>query len=176
MQFDFGSNWIAFSRRALTPEKVELARRDFTRLLKGIDLKGKSFLDIGFGQGLSLLLAQEAGAHVFGNDINPKCRVALANSTSLLNRNRSTAHRTGPFFLKVSIIGVNALPHTINDVIMDIAFIRWANSTHFLTRDSPAHGEKLTFFILSLKISSPYPIISISPFFKKDLSHRLTEK
>jgi 2-polyprenyl-3-methyl-5-hydroxy-6-metoxy-1,4-benzoquinol methylase len=84
MQFDFGKNWIAFSRRALTPEKVELARRDFARLFKGIELKGKSFLDIGFGQGLSLLLAREAGADVFGNDINPKCSEALAVTASVL--------------------------------------------------------------------------------------------
>lgn len=43
-------------------------------------LKGKWFLDIGFGQGLSLLLAATHGALVVGNDINPKCRLALETS------------------------------------------------------------------------------------------------
>jgi 2-polyprenyl-6-hydroxyphenyl methylase/3-demethylubiquinone-9 3-methyltransferase len=84
MQFDFGQNWIDFAKQALTQEKVAQARSDFLRLFAGIDLKGKTFLDIGFGQGLGLLSAQNAGATVFGNDINPKCRQALALSASVL--------------------------------------------------------------------------------------------
>ncbi len=85
MQFDFGQNWIEFSRQALTPEKVYQSRRDFLQLFSGIDLRGKSFLDIGFGQGLGLIAAKDSGAQVFGNDINPKCREALALSASMLN-------------------------------------------------------------------------------------------
>jgi 2-polyprenyl-6-hydroxyphenyl methylase/3-demethylubiquinone-9 3-methyltransferase len=85
MQFDFGQNWIEFSKQALTPEKVEQARRDFSYLFSGIDLGGTTFLDIGFGQGLGLIAAQKAGARVFGSDINPKCREALALSASVLN-------------------------------------------------------------------------------------------
>lgn len=50
----------------------------------GIPLAGCSFLDIGFGQGLSLLCAARAGARLHGLDINPKCReVFLANSQNL---------------------------------------------------------------------------------------------
>jgi 2-polyprenyl-6-hydroxyphenyl methylase/3-demethylubiquinone-9 3-methyltransferase len=84
MQFDFGQNWVRFSKAALTPEKAEQARRDFLRLFEGIDLAGRTFLDIGFGQGLGLIAAQKAGARVFGTDINPKCREALALSASVL--------------------------------------------------------------------------------------------
>lgn len=72
--FDFGQNWKDFSERALTQERVEQARRDFAELMKGIELKDRSFLDIGFGQGLTLLCAIESGARVHGLDINPKCR------------------------------------------------------------------------------------------------------
>jgi 2-polyprenyl-6-hydroxyphenyl methylase/3-demethylubiquinone-9 3-methyltransferase len=86
MQFDFGQNWLDFSKRALTLQKVDEARKDFQKLLSGIDLKGKRFLDIGFGQGLSILLAQEAGAEVYGNDINPKCRDALARTASVMGK------------------------------------------------------------------------------------------
>lgn len=42
-----------------------------------IPLKGRSFLDIGFGQGLSLLLAAEAGAQTTGCDVNPVCGEVL---------------------------------------------------------------------------------------------------
>ncbi len=84
MQFDFGENWVAFSTFALTPERIERAGKDFTRLFEGIPIQGKSFLDIGFGQGLSLLFAQRAGAHVCGTDINPKCREALEITASVL--------------------------------------------------------------------------------------------
>ncbi len=84
MQFDFGKNWIEFANKALTPARIEAARADFISLFQGIPLQGKSFLDIGFGQGLSLLFAAEQGAHAYGNDINPKCAEALARTKSLL--------------------------------------------------------------------------------------------
>lgn len=72
--FDFGQNWKEFSEQALTPERFGQARKDFAELVAGIDLRGKTFLDIGFGQGLTLLCASEQGARVHGLDINPKCR------------------------------------------------------------------------------------------------------
>ena len=81
MQFDFGKNWTEFARSALTPERAVQARSSFSKLLDGIPLRGRRFLDIGFGQGLSLLCAVEAGAFAFGCDINPKCREALESSS-----------------------------------------------------------------------------------------------
>jgi 2-polyprenyl-6-hydroxyphenyl methylase/3-demethylubiquinone-9 3-methyltransferase len=82
MGFDFGQNWLEFSQRALTPERAEQALMDFGELTNGIKIKGKSFLDIGFGQGLSLLAAARIGANVVGNDINEKCIEALEHSAS----------------------------------------------------------------------------------------------
>jgi 2-polyprenyl-6-hydroxyphenyl methylase/3-demethylubiquinone-9 3-methyltransferase len=79
-QFDFGKNWKAFSDSALTSERVTQARADFHDLMKGVTLAGKTFLDIGFGQGLAICFAKESGARPYGNDINPKCVEAL-NST-----------------------------------------------------------------------------------------------
>lgn len=78
-QFDFGANWRDFSNAALTSERVEQARTDFRELLSAVssDLSQKSLLDIGFGQGLSLLSASEMGAAVVGCDINPTCAQVL---------------------------------------------------------------------------------------------------
>ena len=75
MQFDFGANWSEFSKNALNRERVEQAKNEFITLLSYTEqsLKGKSFLDIGFGQGLSLLAASSLGAEAIGCDINPKC-------------------------------------------------------------------------------------------------------
>ena len=42
-------------------ERVEQAREDFADLFGGIPLRDRSFLDIGFGQALSLLIATAAG-------------------------------------------------------------------------------------------------------------------
>ena len=58
------------------------AREDFAGLLArgGVENAGKSFLDIGFGQGLSLLSAASANAYAVGCDINPKCAQVLANN------------------------------------------------------------------------------------------------
>ncbi len=82
-QFDFGENWSDFSDHALTPDRVRQARADFAGFMArgGLDVLGKHFLDVGFGQGLSLLGAASLGAHVVGCDINPKC-------TQVLERNR----------------------------------------------------------------------------------------
>lgn len=85
MQFDFGKNWESFSRKALTPERIEQARADFKSLMNGIELRERSFLDIGFGQGLSLLIAEESGAVVVGSDINPKCGELLLTNRKLFS-------------------------------------------------------------------------------------------
>jgi 2-polyprenyl-6-hydroxyphenyl methylase/3-demethylubiquinone-9 3-methyltransferase len=70
MRFSFGKNWQSYSQNALTPQRIEHARQAFIELLAGIDLRGKRFIDIGFGQGLSLVTAAEMGAEVLGIDID----------------------------------------------------------------------------------------------------------
>lgn len=70
MSFNFGKNWQSFSKTALDDEKINQARNDFQNLFSGIDLKDRSFLDIGFGQGLTLNFAREAGANVLGIDVD----------------------------------------------------------------------------------------------------------
>ena len=77
MQFDFGENWINFSKKSLTAEKIQQAEDDFEKLFNGIELQGKTFVDIGFGQGLSLIFASQKGTVCIGCDINPKCDEAL---------------------------------------------------------------------------------------------------
>ena len=70
MRFLFGKNWQSYAKSALTQERVDHARVAFRNLLGDIPLENQSFLDIGFGQGLSLSLASEAGAKVLGVDID----------------------------------------------------------------------------------------------------------
>lgn len=77
IQFDFGQNWDEFSKHSLTPEKVQQAVLNFSELVDSIDLENKSFLDIGFGQGLGLLTATALKAKTVGCDINPKCGYVL---------------------------------------------------------------------------------------------------
>jgi methyltransferase family protein len=79
-QFDFGENWEDFSRNVLDAEKVRQAKEDFQRLLNGIPLQNFSFLDIGFGQGLSLLSAASGGARCLGIDINARCLQVLSQN------------------------------------------------------------------------------------------------
>ncbi|GAA5070591.1 class I SAM-dependent methyltransferase [Lysobacter panacisoli] len=83
--FDFGQNWKEFSEQALTEERFQQARADFSKLMEGIPLKDRTFIDIGFGQGLSLLCAIEHGAKVHGLDINPKCRDVFVANRERLN-------------------------------------------------------------------------------------------
>ena len=82
MQFDFGQNWADYSANAASDERVAQARRDFAKLLSGVELNGRAFLDIGFGQGFALLSATAMGARVFGCDINPRCAEVVARNQS----------------------------------------------------------------------------------------------
>lgn len=70
MRFNFGKNWQSYARTALNAQQIEAARTDFARLFAQVPLAGTQFLDIGFGQGLSICLAAEAGAHCRGIDID----------------------------------------------------------------------------------------------------------
>ena len=75
--FDFGANWERYSERALNEDRVVTARAAFSQLIEGIDLESRTFLDVGFGQGLTSLCAASAGASVHSLDVNPKCLDAL---------------------------------------------------------------------------------------------------
>lgn len=86
LRFSFGNNWQSFAKNALTLERVTQARADFAELYRGIPLAGKSFLDVGFGQGLTLCLAAESGAAVLGLDIDANNREALAATALFLSR------------------------------------------------------------------------------------------
>jgi 2-polyprenyl-6-hydroxyphenyl methylase/3-demethylubiquinone-9 3-methyltransferase len=83
MQFDFGENWDNFSTDALTHESLQEAHLAFLQLMEGIELTDKRFLDIGFGQGLSLLNAGVLGAKIVGCDINPRCADVLLKNQAL---------------------------------------------------------------------------------------------
>lgn len=60
--FGFGKNWDEFVRRAFSEERVGIARDHLLRFLELPDLKGKYFLDVGCGSGLSSRAALDAGA------------------------------------------------------------------------------------------------------------------
>ena len=76
--FDFGQNWQEFVSDGVTEEQIAQARDEFGRLLESRDVKDLSFLDVGFGQGMTACLAIEKGARVTGIDVNSGCLKALA--------------------------------------------------------------------------------------------------
>ncbi len=77
--------------------------REFDRLFEGIDLSGKTFLDIGCGMGLSLLLAMNKGAKVIGTDINPACPQLIQKIQQELFENKKP-HDTNIHFVPGSIL------------------------------------------------------------------------
>lgn len=80
IRFDWGANWLDYARH-LTPSQIARAREDFRTLFDGIDLSSKRFLDIGFGQGLALYLAQEMGAKAEGIDLDGGNQRAVAETS-----------------------------------------------------------------------------------------------
>jgi 2-polyprenyl-6-hydroxyphenyl methylase/3-demethylubiquinone-9 3-methyltransferase len=89
-QFDFGQNWDEFSKNALKQKNIEQAIEGFSRLISNSELENKTFIDIGFGQGLSLLLATKLGATTIGVDINPKCKKVLEYNRNLFPEIKDT--------------------------------------------------------------------------------------
>jgi SAM-dependent methyltransferase len=69
--FAFGENWKAFVE-TLSEESIAEAVRSLARLFPADELRGRDFLDIGCGSGLSMLAALRLGARsVTGIDIDP---------------------------------------------------------------------------------------------------------
>lgn len=70
--FDFGKNWLEYSRALVNPERLSAATCSLQNLLQRECLQGCTFLDIGCGSGLFSIAASRLGAaRVLGIDINP---------------------------------------------------------------------------------------------------------
>ena len=104
MKFDFGRNWISYSQTALDSQKLSQARKDFHTLFVGEVLEGKTFLDVGFGQGLALVFALEAGAKPLGIDTDLDNELALK--------------------LTCDFFGLQQRPRTQTASILDDGFVR----------------------------------------------------
>lgn len=110
-RFEFGKNWLSFSNTALSQKRIETGRADFDVLTKDIELDGKTFLDIGFGQGLALNYAHERGASVTGCDIDEICIDAV----------RETAKRFGSDIGKPCLIHGSILDKVTVDKLTERA-------------------------------------------------------
>lgn len=72
-RFSFGQNWEEFFQRHFNEERVHIARQHIVDFLMLPDLKGKTFLDVGCGSGLSSLAAWDAGvSRLVSFDIDPR--------------------------------------------------------------------------------------------------------
>lgn len=62
MSFSFGKNWENFINKSFNRERVEISKKHILEFLGVDNLKGKYFLDVGCGSGLSSFAVLEAGA------------------------------------------------------------------------------------------------------------------
>ena len=70
-RFEFGKNWSRFLT-TLDDQRIAEAERAIIEMLEVTDLRGKRFLDIGSGSGLSSLAARRLGASVHSFDYDPQ--------------------------------------------------------------------------------------------------------
>jgi len=69
-RFEFGKNWESFLR-VLDEPRIREAQESLRSMI-GVDLRGKTFLDVGSGSGLSSLVAMRLGAaRVHSFDFDP---------------------------------------------------------------------------------------------------------
>lgn len=66
-RFPFGKNWARFLK-SLTVEQIAMAERHLLEAFPAVELKDKSFLDLGSGSGLFSLAARNLGAAVHSFD------------------------------------------------------------------------------------------------------------
>ncbi|HAD05288.1 MAG: hypothetical protein A2005_03360 [Desulfuromonadales bacterium GWC2_61_20] len=188
MQFDFGQNWQEFSEKRLSSEKVAQARAHFDELMAEVPLADKTFLDIGFGQGLSLLLAHQAGARVTGIDINPKCAEVVARNRAVVGVREpieavvgsildpeGLARLAGRTFDVVHSWGVlhhtgrmyQAIDNACDLVVADGTLVLAIYNRHWSSR--PWLAIKWTYcvlpaFLQKLMIAAFYPVIMVAKF------------
>ena len=67
MRFRFGKNWKNFAE-IITEDKILESEKNLKKFLELENLKGKTFLDVGCGSGLSSLAAKRMGATVTSYD------------------------------------------------------------------------------------------------------------
>jgi ribosomal protein L11 methylase PrmA len=69
--FAFGENWASYAEQ-IEEGRIEEAKKGLLKLIPATDFKGKSFLDIGCGSGLSALAAAQLGVkRIVAVDIDP---------------------------------------------------------------------------------------------------------
>jgi 2-polyprenyl-3-methyl-5-hydroxy-6-metoxy-1,4-benzoquinol methylase len=81
LRFKFGKNWQRFSKK-IDEERITGAMQSLSLMLDGVNLSGKTFLDIGCGSGLFSLAARRLGAQVHSFDFDPDsvvCTMHLKN-------------------------------------------------------------------------------------------------
>jgi 2-polyprenyl-3-methyl-5-hydroxy-6-metoxy-1,4-benzoquinol methylase len=81
--FAFGENWASYAAQ-IDQARIEEAKKGLLKLIPAADFKGKSFLDIGCGSGLSALAAAQLGVkRIVAVDIDP---VSVATTKMVLSR------------------------------------------------------------------------------------------
>ena len=91
LRFNFGKNWQRFSIK-IDEERIQEAMKSLSLMLGGINLSGKTFLDIGCGSGLFSLAAWRLGAQVHSFDFDPDSVACTAHLKNRFYQNDTSWH------------------------------------------------------------------------------------
>ena len=78
MRFEFGKNWLNFLS-SVNETRISSSINSLKGMLQAESLRGKTFLDIGSGSGLSSLAASRLGARVVSFDFDENAMLVAAS-------------------------------------------------------------------------------------------------
>lgn len=148
--YEFGQNWTEYAKD-ITGIHLSNAREDFARLFDGIDLKGKTFADIGSGSGVHALSALRSGVKsVTALDIDEN---SIETTKATLEKNWSDKNYT---VIQASILDNKTLENQTFDIVYSWGVLHHTGDMWSAIKNAAQKVENDGIFALAIYKKTPF--------------------